>query len=39
MNDLKERIVYAIAAITTAIIFIGGTLLVLFVCFRVLGGL
>lgn len=39
MNDLKERIVYAIAAITTAIIFIGGALLVLLVCFRVLGGL
>lgn len=39
MNDLKDRIVYAIAAITTALIFIGGALLVLLVCFRVLGGL
>lgn len=39
MNDLKERIVYAIAAMTTAIIFIGGALLVLLVCFRALGGL
>ncbi len=39
MNDLKERIVYAIAAITTALIFIGGALLVLLVGFRVLGGL
>jgi hypothetical protein len=39
MNDLKDRIVYAIAAITTAIIFIGGALLVLLVGFRVLGGL
>lgn len=39
MNDLKDRIVYAIAAITTALIFIGGALLVLLVCLRVLGGL
>ena len=39
MNDLKDRIVYAIAAITTALIFIGGALLVLLVGFRVLGGL
>ena len=39
MNDIKDRIVYAIAAITTAIIFIGGALLVLLVGFRVLGGL
>lgn len=39
MNDLKDRIVFLIAAITTAIIFIGGALLVLLVCFRVLGGL
>lgn len=39
MNDFKDRIVYAIAAITTVIIFIGGALLVLLVCFRVLGGL
>lgn len=39
MNDLKGRIVYAIAAMTTAIIFIGGALLVLLVGFRVLGGL
>ena len=39
MNDIKDRIVYAIAAITTALIFIGGALLVLLVCFRVLGGL
>lgn len=39
MSDLKDRIVYAIAAMTTAIIFIGGALLVLLVCFRVLGGL
>lgn len=37
--DLKDRIVYAIAAITTALIFIGGALLVLLVGFRVLGGL
>lgn len=37
--DLKDRIVYAIAAITTAIIFIGGALLVLLVGFRMLGGL
>lgn len=39
MNDLKDRIVYAIAATTTAIIFIGGALLVLLVGFRALGGL
>ena len=39
MSDLKDRIVYAIAAITTAIIFIGGALLVLLFGFRVLGGL
>lgn len=37
--NIKDRIVYAIAAITTAIIFIGGALLVLLVGFRVLGGL
>lgn len=39
MNNLKDRIVYAIAAITAAIIFIGGALLVLLAGFRVLGGL
>lgn len=39
MNDLKDRIVFGIAAVTTAILFIGGALLVLLVCFRVLGGL
>lgn len=39
MSDLKDRIVYAIAAITTALIFIGGALLILLVGFRVLGGL
>lgn len=37
--NIKDRIVYAIASITTALIFIGGALLVLLVCFRVLGGL
>lgn len=39
MNDLKDRIIFGITAVTTAIIFIGGALLVLLVCFRVLGGL
>lgn len=39
MNDLKDRIVLAITAVTTALIFIGGALLVLLVCFRALGGL
>lgn len=39
MNGLKERIVFAIAAITTALVFIGGALLVLLACFRALGGL
>lgn len=39
MNDLKDRIIFGIAAVTTALIFIGGALLVLLVCFRVLGGL
>lgn len=39
MNDLKDRIIFGIAAVTTAILFIGGALLVLLVCFRVLGGL
>lgn len=39
MNDLKDRIVFLIAAAVTAILFIGGALLVLLVCFRVLGGL
>ena len=39
MNDFKDRIIYAIAAVTTALIFIGGALLVLLVGFRVLGGL
>lgn len=37
--NIKDRIVYAIAAVTTALIFIGGALLVLLVCFRALGGL
>lgn len=37
--NLKDRIIYAIAAITTALIFIGGALLALLVCFRALGGL
>lgn len=39
MNDLKDRIIFGITAVTTAIIFIGGALLVLLVGFRVLGGL
>lgn len=39
MNDLKDRVIFGIAAVTTALIFIGGALLVLLVCFRVLGGL
>lgn len=39
MSDLKDRIVFLIAAAVTALIFIGGALLVLLVCFRVLGGL
>lgn len=39
MSDLKDRIVFLIAAAVTALIFIGGTLLVLLVGFRVLGGL
>lgn len=39
MNDLKDRIIFGITAVTTAILFIGGALLVLLVCFRVLGGL
>lgn len=39
MNDFKDRIIFAIASITTALIFIGGALLGLLVCFRALGGL
>lgn len=39
MNDLKDRIIFGITAVTTAIVFIGGALLVLLVCFRALGGL
>lgn len=39
MSDLKDRIVFLIAAAVTALIFIGGALLVLLVGFRVLGGL
>lgn len=39
MNDLKDRIIFGITAVTTAILFIGGALLVLLVGFRVLGGL
>ena len=39
MNNLKDRIIFGITAVTTAIIFIGGALLVLLVGFRVLGGL
>lgn len=38
VNDIKDRIVYAIAAVTTALIFIGGALLILLVGFRALGG-
>ena len=37
--DLKDRIIFGITAVTTAILFIGGALLVLLVGFRVLGGL
>ena len=39
MNDLKDRIVYAIAAITTALIFIGGALLMLAFVARLIWGL
>lgn len=39
MSDLKDRIIFGITAVTTALIFIGGALLVLLVGFRVLGGL
>ncbi len=39
MNDLKERIVYAIAAITTALIFIGGAVLMLAFVARMIWGL
>lgn len=39
MNDLKDRIVYAIAAITTALIFIGGALLMLAFVARMIWGL
>lgn len=39
MNDFKDRIIYAIAAVTTAIVFIGGALLVLLACLRALGGI
>lgn len=37
--DLKDRIIFGITVVTTALIFIGGALLVLLVGFRVLGGL
>lgn len=37
--DLKDRIVYAIAAITPAIIFIGGALLMLAFVARMIWGL
>ncbi len=37
--DLKDRIVYAIAAITTALIFIGGALLMLAFVARMIWGL
>lgn len=39
MSDLKDRIVYAIAAITTALIFIGGALLMLVFVARMIWGL
>ena len=39
MNDLKDRIIFGITAVTTAILLIGGALLVLLFGFRVLGGL
>lgn len=39
MSDLKDRIVYAIAAITTALIFIGGALLMLAFVARMIWGL
>ena len=37
--DLKDRIVYAIAAITTALIFIGGAVLMLAFVARMIWGL
>lgn len=37
--DLKDRIVYAIAAMTTAILFIGGALLMLAFVARMIWGL
>ena len=37
--DLKDRIVYAIAAMTTALIFIGGALLMLAFVARMIWGL
>lgn len=39
MNDLKDRIIFGVTAVTTAILFIGGALLVLLFGLRVLGGL
>ncbi len=39
MNDLKERIVYAIAAMTTAILFIGGAVLMLVLVAKAIWGL
>ena len=39
MNDIKDRIVYAIAAVTTALIFIGGALLMLAFVARMIWGL
>lgn len=39
MSDLKDRIVYAIAAMTTALIFIGGALLMLAFVARMIWGL
>ena len=39
MNDFKDRIIFGIAAVTTALIFIGGAMFVLLACFRALGGI
>lgn len=37
--DLKDRIIFGITAVTTALIFIGGALLILLIGFRALGGM
>lgn len=39
MNDLKDRIIFGITAVTTALIFIGGAALIIVFVARMIWGL